>query len=225
MPNRHTDPKITLASTSPRRRELLDLTGWVFSVCSSSVPETPHPGEKPREVARRLALSKAQAARATCPPDTVTLAADTMVVHQQDILGKPADDDEAVSMLQRMRGQSHSVITAVVLDTGGEAAVQELCETSVPMREYHQDEIAEYIRGGSPFDKAGAYGIQDPDFHPVEIQNFSGCFANVMGLPLCHVVRAFRRLGYEPPEDVPQRCIQFTGYDCTIYQTILRSDR
>ena len=222
MPNNPTDLKITLASASPRRRELLNLTGWAFLVCSSSVSETPLVGETPVQVARRLALSKAQAARAMCSDVAVTLAADTMVVHQQEILGKPDDVDAAVSMLQRLRGQSHSVITAVALDTGEHAPDVELCETSVPMREYRQEEIVQYIRGGSPFDKAGAYGIQDPDFHPVELQSFSGCFANVMGLPLCHVVRAFRKLGYEPPEDVPKRCKQFTGYDCTIYPTILR---
>ncbi|TFH36676.1 MAG: septum formation protein Maf [Anaerolineales bacterium] len=224
MPIQAAEPKITLASASPRRRELFALTGWVFSVCSSPVSETPQSGEAPQDVARRLALSKARAARATCPPDTLTLGADTMVVHQREILGKPACVEEAVAMLERLRGQNHSVITAVAFHHAGAAPLVELCETQVPMRAYHHAEIEEYVRGGSPLDKAGAYGIQDPDFHPVDIDGFSGCFANVMGLPLCHVVRAFRQLGYEPPEDVPQRCIRFTGYDCTIYPTILRGD-
>jgi MAF protein len=223
MRDKPTDLKLTLASASPRRRELLNLTGWAFSVCSSQIPETPHAGETPDEVARRLAVSKAQAARATCPEMAVTLAADTMVVHQQKILGKPVDVDDAVSMLQGLQGQNHKVITAVALDMGDETPRLDLCETLVPMREYRQDEIEEYIQGGSPFDKAGAYGIQDPEFHPVDMPKFTGCFANVMGLPLCHLVRTFRKLGYEPPEDVPHRCKQFTGYDCTIYPTILRS--
>jgi septum formation protein len=224
MPADNTDPRITLASASPRRRELLELTGWGFSVCSSPVSEAPHPGEEPHELAKRLAQLKARAARADCPKDVITLAADTMVIHGKDILGKPADIDQAVSMLQRLRAQEHYVITAVVLDPGDQAPQVELCETLVPMRDYRPDEITAYVAGGSPFDKAGAYGIQDPDFEPVDHKCFSGCYANVMGLPLCHLVRAFRRLGYEPPEDVPQRCRQFTGYDCTIYSRILRGE-
>jgi len=216
-------PRIALASASPRRRELLDLAGWAFSVCSAPVSETPLAGEPPRDVARRLALSKAQAARATCPAGVVTLAADTIVVHRERILGKPSDAAEAGVMLRRLGGQDHHVMTAVALACDGRAPLVELCETRVPMRAYSQAEVAAYIDGGSPIDKAGAYGIQDHDFHPVDMKDFTGCFANVMGLPLCHVVRVFRKLGYEPPEDVPQRCKQFTGYDCTIYPTILRS--
>jgi septum formation protein len=222
MPADHNAPLMTLASASPRRRELLELTGWAFSVCSSSVSEVRRPEEEPRELAKRLALLKAMVARVDYSEDVITLAADTMVVHGKDILGKPADVDQAVSMLEQLRAQEHLVLTAVVLDPGKQAPQVELCETLVPMRDYHPDEVAAYIAGGSPFDKAGAYGIQDPDFHPVDHKRFAGCYANVMGLPLCHLVRAFRRLGYEPPEDVPQRCKQFTGYDCTIYSNILR---
>ncbi len=218
------DLKLSLASGSPRRRELLALTGWAFSVCSSPVQEAQQTGEIPRDTAKRLALSKAHAARNDCPAGVVTLAADTMVVDGEAILGKPKDDDEAVLMLERLRGREHCVITAVVLDTGDREPEMELCETHVPMRDYRRQEIDNYVRSGSPLDKAGAYGIQDPSFHPVAIDQFGGCYANVMGLPLCHLVRAFRRIGHEPPEDVPQRCKQFTGYDCTIYASILRGD-
>jgi septum formation protein len=216
-------PDITLASASPRRRELLALTGWEFRVCSSTVSETPFPGEAPPELAQRLARSKAKAARATCPTTDVTVGADTIVVDRQEIMGKPEDRAEAAAMLQRLRGRGHSVITAVALDTGAEAPLVELCESRVPMRDYDQEQIVAYVLGGSPLDKAGAYGIQDPDLHPVDLNSFEDCYANVMGLPLCHLVRAFSQLGYEPPEDVPQRCKQFTGYDCTVYPTILRS--
>jgi MAF protein len=223
MAVRQVSPRIALASASPRRRELLELAGWEFSVCSTPVSETPLAGEAPQQVARRLALLKARAAKAACPVEVVTLAADTIVVHRGDILGKPSDAADAGAMLRRLGGQDHLVMTAVALDCDRKSPLVELCETRVPMRAYSKAEVAAYIEGGSPFDKAGAYGIQDHEFDPVDMKDFTGCFANVMGLPLCHVVWAFRQLGYEPPEDVPQRCKQFTGYDCTIYPTILRS--
>lgn len=224
MTNARSDLKLSLASGSPRRRELLALTGWAFSVCSSPIVEAHQKGETPGQTARRLALSKAHAAREACPEGVVMLAADTMVVDGEDILGKPKDDDDAVLMLERLRGREHRVITAIVIDPGYQEPEVELCETQVPMRDYRSAEIDNYVRSGSPLDKAGAYGIQDPDFHPVATDQFGGCYANVMGLPLCHLMRAFRRMGHEPSEDVPQRCMQFTGYDCTIYASVLRGD-
>jgi MAF protein len=202
----------------------MGLTGWSFSICASLIPETSRPGEEPHELATRLALSKAQAARKACPDDTVIFAADTMVIHKGEILGKPANTADAVSMLQNLRGLNHDVITAIVLDVEAQASLIELCESRVPMREYDDDDVLTYVGGGSPFDKAGAYGIQDPDFHPVDIEGFNDCYANVMGLPLCHLVRTFKKLGFDPPNEVPQRCMQFTGYDCTIYPAILRGD-
>jgi septum formation protein len=224
MPAERKDLQIMLASASPRRRELLELTGWNFSVCSSPVAETQKPGEEARDLAQRLALSKAQSARVACPDKVVTLAADTLVVYKHEVLGKPADPDQAASMLQRLRGQDHHVITAIALDASDQAPQVVLCESLVPMRDYGPDEVAAYVAGGSPFDKAGAYGIQDPDFQPVDRERFTDCYANVMGLPLCHVVWAFRQMGYEPPEHIPQRCRQFTGYDCTIYSNISRGE-
>jgi MAF protein len=203
---------------------LLALTGWDFSVCASSISEDAQPGESPDALARRLAQSKAKAAREGCPPDAVTLAADTLVVHQQEIMGKPITTQDAVLMLQRLRGRNHQVITAVSLELGSGGSELEVCITSVPMRSYSDEEIENYVEGGSPFDKAGSYGIQDSAFQPVNREQFSGCFANVMGLPLCHLVRAMRRRGYEPAQDVPGGCMQFTGYDCTIYSSILRGE-
>jgi MAF protein len=218
------DPELALASASPRRRELLSLTGWDFTVCAASIPEEAKPGESPDGLAKRLAVTKAQAARKGCPSGTLTLAADTLVVHQQEVMGKPVDADEALLMLRQLRGLTHQVITAVALDLGDGDREIELCDTDVPMRLYSDGEIEIYVEGGSPFDKAGAYGIQDSSFRPVDSARFSGCFANVMGLPLCHLVRAMRRRGYATSEDVPGNCMQFTGYDCTIYSSILRSD-
>ena len=216
--------ELLLASASPRRRELLSLTGWDFSVCAASIPEEVEPGESPAALAKRLAVSKAQVAREGCPPGALTLAADTLVVHQREVMGKPVDADDAILMLRRLRGLNHQVITAVALDYGDGEHEIELCDTDVPMRPYSDEEIEKYVEGGSPLDKAGAYGIQDSPFRPVDSARFLGCFANVMGLPLCHLVRAMRRRGYAPSEDVPGNCMQFTGYDCTIYSSILRGD-
>ncbi len=217
--------EIMLASASPRRRELLALTGWHFSVCASPIPESAHPGEAPQELAKRLALAKAESARNSCPDTAMILAADTMVIHKGAILGKPADDVEAAAMLQGLRAGQHEVITAIAIQGEDGASTLELCESKVPMRDYQDEEIQTYVEGGSPLDKAGAYGIQDPDFTPVDPDAFHDCFANVMGLPLCHLVRAMQRLGHDTPEDVPARCMQFTGYQCTIYPEVLRGER
>lgn len=217
-------PELTLASASPRRRDLLGLTGWSFSVCSSPVFESATPGEEPEALATRLASSKAQAARQACPDSDVIFAADTLVINKKEILGKPADEAEAIQMLKELRGIVHDVITAIAFDTRDHTTITTLCTSRVPMRDYRDDEIMAYVEGGSPLDKAGAYGIQDSAFHPVDRENFDGCFANVMGLPLCHLVRAMQQLGYEPPGDVPDGCMHFTQYDCTIYPTILRGD-
>lgn len=224
MPFLPIDLEIILASASPRRQELLALTGWRFSVCSSEIPELPQPGEEPEKLAKRLAVSKANAAKDVCPDVSAILAADTLVIHAGDILGKPSGPSEAVDMLRGLRGAAHDVITAIAIEIEDKGKATQICESRVPMRDYAEDELQAYVQSGAPMDKAGAYGIQDPGFHPVDLERFSDCYANVMGLPLCHLVRAMRQLGFEPPNDVPGACMQFTGYDCTIYPIILGSE-
>ena len=90
------------------------------------------------------------------------------------------------------------------------------------MRTYSRQEIQEYIATGDPFDKAGSYAIQHPEFHPVEI--LSGCYANVVGLPLCHLARAFRALGYSFPSDLPERCQAHLQFDCTVYPQVQKGE-
>jgi predicted house-cleaning NTP pyrophosphatase (Maf/HAM1 superfamily) len=92
----------------------------------------------------------------------------------------------------------------------------------VPMREYSSGEIQTYVDSGHAMDKAGAYGIQDDFFQPVALDLLTGCFANVMGLPLCHLVRSTRQMGIEPPNNVPAECQAFTGHSCPVYAEILR---
>jgi MAF protein len=172
-------------------------------------------------MAVRLALAKARAA--ADGSGRYAVGADTVVEHRGEILGKPADALEAQTMLERLSGGSHRVITALaILAPDGSAPVMETCVTDVPMRPYSPGEAAAYVAGGSPFDKAGAYGIQDDAFRPVALERLHGCYANVMGLPLCHLTRALRRLGHPPTGDVPAACRAHTGYECPVYESILR---
>jgi len=214
---------LLLASGSPRRRELMELTGWDVEICPVPVDEMVHTDERAEAVAIRLARAKAQAAAVECPACELVLAADTVVADGDTILGKPVDASDAERMLLMLRDREHEVITALVFlhpVTGVE--VVETCKTDVPMRAYDCEALQTYISGGSPLDKAGAYGIQDREFSPVALGQLQGCFANVMGLPLCHLQRALRRLGHDLGVDLPSRCIAYTEYDCSVYQEILR---
>lgn len=213
--------QIVLASASPRRADLLRLTAWRFVSCPVELDETARPGESPADLALRLAQAKAEAALHVAPHAEFLLAADTLVVDGEQVLGKPQDEDDAHRMLNALRGRDHRVISALVL-TGSAGEQVELCATEVPMRAYGSEEILAYIKTGSPMDKAGAYGIQDRDFNPVEIGRMAGCFANVMGLPLCHLLRAMRRLGADSRRDVPLACQSYTSYDCPVHAEILR---
>jgi MAF protein len=134
-------------------------------------------------------------------------------------LGKPIDAAEARSMLERLRGRSHQVFTAITLidlETG--ERITDLASTDVPMRDYSDAELETYIASGDPFDKAGGYAIQHSGFNPVA--DMRGCYANVVGLPLCHLTRSLRALGIEPPADVAAACQAHLKYDCPVFQLI-----
>jgi MAF protein len=212
--------EIVLASNSPRRRELLALTGWPFRVQAANVDETPLPAEQPAAYVLRLAVLKAQTAARTLPVSALVIAADTTVVHNGEILGKPADEREAESMLRRLRGRTHQVYTALAaLRVRDGLLLTELGATDVPMRLYSSQEMQAYIASGDPLDKAGAYAIQHAGFHPVA--GLSGCYANVVGLPLCHLLRLLRRLGEEACVDLPAACQAKLGYECHAFEQIL----
>jgi MAF protein len=186
--------RLILASASPRRRELLARLGIPFDVRPVSVIEEVD-SANPAIVASRLARMKAEAARLAEPEEPV-LAADTVVVYGGAILGKPRDAAEAREMLRRLRGESHRVITAVaMIPRGGRAALLRHPETKVTMRSYTDAEIEASIARGDPFDKAGAYAIQDPLLRPVE--SFDGCYCNVVGLPLWTTVELLKRAGVD----------------------------
>lgn len=211
---------ILLASNSPRRRELLSLTGWRFHVHPAQVDERPLPGERGDRYVLRLSESKARAVTHQAGEARLVVAADTAVVDREEILGKPRDARQAVAMLERLRGGVHQVYTAVAaLDLQTDVLITDLCCSDVPMRDYRDEEIHAYVSGGDPLDKAGAYAIQHAGFHPVE--GLRGCFANVMGLPLCHLTRTLRKFGIQPSEDVPQTCQAHLEFACPVYEGIL----
>jgi MAF protein len=211
---------LILASNSPRRRQLLALAGWEFIVSVADVDESQYENESPAEYVLRLAETKARAVKADA--DRLILAADTTVVDGSDILGKPGDGAEATAMLTRLRGRTHQVYTGVaLLRTSDSLLLTDLCVTDVPMRHYSDEEIQSYVATGDPLDKAGAYAIQHSGFRPVA--SMAGCYASVMGLPLCHVVRMMRRMGVQPNADVPQNCQKLLEYDCPVYNKYLDS--
>ena len=212
--------KLLLASGSPRRRELIALLGLPFEITSTTVDETPRDGEAPVSMVLRLSFEKALDAANHADVEAIIVAADTTVALDGEVLGKPLDAQEARAMLTRLRGRVHAVYTAItLLDRTSGQQISDLGETAVPMRNYSADEIEAYIASGDPFDKAGAYAIQNRVFEPVE--NMRGCFANVVGMPLCHLVRSLRKLGVDPRADVPAACQEHFQYTCPVFQMIL----
>ncbi len=182
---------LILASASPRRRELMALAGLEFRVCVSdcdeSVPDCLSPGEAAVDTARRKAFAVAD----RFPEDTV-IGADTIVVIDGAILGKPKDGRDAASMLRRLSGRTHSVYTGVCVVSGGEA--HSFCEkTDVTFYRLTEDEINGYIATGEPADKAGAYGIQGKG--SLLVKSISGDYFNVVGLPISVLVRLLIEIG------------------------------
>lgn len=190
-------------------------------MCPVEVDELPLQDETAEALVKRLALTKARTAILNHEESSVVLAADTVVVEGHRLLGKPSDKAEAKEMLWDLRDREHRVLTTLVLiDQRKNHEILMMCESSVPMRRYTMEEVDAYINSGGPLDKAGGYGIQD-SFNPVAMERFHDCYANVMGLPLCHLVRAMHRLGQSPSTDVPEVCQAYLEYDCSVYNEIL----
>ena len=182
-----------LASASPRRRELLAGLGLAFTVRPAATDETPLPGEGGAALVERLAREKAGAA---ARPGEIALGADTTVVLDGALLGKPADDAEAAAMLARLSGREHEVLTGVALVEGGGGRVTAaVVRSRVRFAELSRREIAWYVASGEPHDKAGAYAIQGRA--ALFATAVLGNYANVVGLPLPAVRRLFGELGYD----------------------------
>jgi septum formation protein len=216
---------LLLASRSPRRRELLGLLGFPFEVMVPNVPERPEASESLLDLVTRLSRSKAHQAANECGSRTgnrgeLVLACDTVVISQGGILGKPSGAAEAKEMLRALRGRVHHVYTAFTLVRSADGpSATGLVETKVGMRDYTDEEIAAYVASGDPLDKAGAYGIQDAAFRPAAC--WDGCYANVVGLPLCHLARCLEARGHTPPANVPAACQAYFGQQCTVYERVL----
>jgi septum formation protein len=181
--------KLILASASPRRQELLRQLGIEFEVKPADISEDLRPGEPPIEYALRLAREKASAVAQQFPQAAV-LGADTIVVLDGEILGKPADAQDAARMLALLSGRTHQVTTAVTLIVPGRAPDTRSLTTQVEFRALQPQEIQEYVAGGEPMDKAGAYAIQGGASRWVI--RLEGDYANVVGLPLALVKEMLR---------------------------------
>lgn len=186
-----TGPLLHLASRSPRRAELLRTLGVDFVTVDVEIDETPRADEAPAAYVHRLACAKAAAGRARAPADVPVLAADTTVVLEHEILGKPRDAADAARMLSRLSGRWHAVFTGVAL-----ARVTADCvvvETRVLFRPLHADEIARYWASGEPADKAGAYAVQG--LGGAFVLRLDGSYSNVVGLPLAETITLLDRAG------------------------------
>jgi septum formation protein len=183
-----TTQKLILASSSPRRADLLRAAGLLFEIIPPTADEQVHPDETPVEFAMRAACEKAESVDAT---NRIVLGADTTVVIEGKILGKPKDDSEAKAMLHMLSGKTHEVITGVCLRTTNHTLTFHAA-TQVLFRELSEEEICAYVKSGEPMDKAGAYAIQGGAAGMV--RRIDGSYSNIVGLPLCEVIEALETL-------------------------------
>jgi septum formation protein len=201
---------VILASASPRRRQLVRLLGLPVRAVAAEVDETAVEGEPPAGLAARLARAKARAVSGAHPHELV-VGCDTVVALDGQVLGKPAGEREAREMLEQLRSRAHTVYTGVAVVQGERERVQ-VVETTVHMRDYTDAELVAYVASGDPLDKAGAYAIQHPTFRPVD--SWEGCYANVVGFPVCHVARMLQEWGVHPAADIQAACRSATGETC-----------
>ena len=188
--------RLVLASQSPRRISLLQQIGLKVDVIPSDIPEEFDPTMSAGENARRLSLRKAVDVGKRID-DAIIIGADTVVVIDGMLLGKPSDPDDAIRMLEILSGRTHTVYTGFsLLDRPSDRSVTDLERTSVTFRRLPRREIEEYVASGSPLDKAGAYGIQD-DYGAVFVTRIEGCFYNVVGFPLARFYTTLERFQSE----------------------------
>jgi len=183
--------RVVLASSSPRRGQLLNLIGIAHEVRPANIDETMRQREAPRRHAERLAREKATAIGAR-DPDLITIGADTVVVINRKVLGKPRDEAEAIHMLTQLSGRQHTVITAIAVARGRKLR-SSIEEVQVTFRRLRDDEIEAYVATGEPMDKAGAYGIQG--YGATIVERIEGDYFAVMGLPLARLTALMHDLG------------------------------
>jgi len=191
---------LILASSSPRRQQILSDAGFPYIVRPSGIPEEPYHGEKPDEYVRRLADEKAFAVSLSA--GEIVLAADTVVVAQNALLEKPRDRADAARMLHLLSGREHEVITGICLRTASQKIV-DCATTRVHFLPLSEQEIEGYVNSGEPMDKAGAYAIQG--LGSKFIDRIEGCYFNVVGLPIALVYQHLKSLEYSPESERGRR--------------------
>ena len=206
------EPSIILASGSQRRREIVGALDAAVEIVPSGIDErSASPDEQAEDYVASIAADKTSAVAAKGHPGALVIGADTSVVLGEKILGKPVDEAEALEMLTALRGRLHRVVTAVTVSRDG-MATSSVTSSDVAMREYSDAEMEAFIESGEPFDKAGGYAIQDGGFAPVS--QLTGCYLNVVGFPLCEVMRLMTEVGanvglkqeWRAPERCPSEC-------------------
>ncbi len=191
--------RLILGSTSPRRAQILRDAGLAFSTISSAVDETPIPGEVPTELVQRLSSAKAELVAARSVGPAIVIAADTVVVLEGQVLGKPRSTDDARHMLEKLSGRTHSVVTGVSLIRLPDAERRTFVETTlVHFDRLTANEITRYLATEEPHDKAGAYAIQGRAGR--YIPRIEGCYYNVVGLPLARLLSELHELGWSEGE-------------------------
>jgi len=187
--------KLILASASARRAEILRDAGYHFTVLSSAIDETPFPGESPNDLVLRLANAKGELAAARAVGPAILIAADTEVVLDGHIFGKPRSSEDARRMLEKLSGRTHSVLTGVALIRLPDAERLSFVETTlVQFAPLSEEEITRYLGTGEPHDKAGGYAIQG--YAARYVPRIEGCYFNVVGLPLARLQQALIELGW-----------------------------
>jgi len=218
--------KIVLASASPRRKEILSRLVAEFEIRPADIDETTLPGEAVRAYTERMAYEKMRKCAEQTDEGTLVIGSDTTVCINGQILGKPTSAEHARDMLRLLNGKDHLVTTAVSMCLTENAQCHILRTTdeiAVRFRHMSEVEIDGFIASGVPMGKAGAYAIQDREFHPVE--SINGCYTGVMGFPLCHTAAMLRKMGIPLlREDLSAACQSATDYICPSFPKIEISD-
>ena len=184
--------QVILASASPRRLALLQQIGIEATVCPADFDEVSGSAVQAEDVVLANAVGKCQAVVKIKGDSLPVIAADTVVVAEGEILGKPQDAEDAIAMLKQLSGKTHKVLTGIAVSYAGEM-LAEVCETKVVFRDLTDEEIKNYVATGEPLDKAGAYGIQGKG--AVLVEKIDGCYNNVVGLPLTRMQLILAKLG------------------------------
>ncbi len=190
-------PQLVLASQSPRRRQILEALGLKVQVQPSSAEEATGTSKEVAAIVMQNALAKAKDISKKVPAESVVLGADTVVVLDNAVLGKPTDGDDARRMLRSLSGKSHAVVTGMALVSGFHGELRSCVRTEIRFKTLSADQIEDYLRSGEPFDKAGSYGIQG--LGCLFISKIDGSYTNVMGLPIEQLLRDLESLTGVPP--------------------------